>query len=122
MAGDEALRPGIIGAVAVALTREFDELTVSEEAKQRHGLTIDEEGRLHTYPAIARLGPLPLAVIQSTHDGYVKAAESRVLLGPDTPTRRLYEVASRNHSFSGGRDALLRDLDAAMAWILERPR
>src|SRR5512143_3051378 len=32
MAGDEALRPGVIGAVAVALTREFDELTVSEEA------------------------------------------------------------------------------------------
>ncbi len=63
-------------------------------------------------------GRFPLAVIQSTNDGYVRSAESRRLMGPDTPTRRLYEVESRNHSFGGGTDTLMRDLDDAMAWIV----
>ena len=116
-AGDPTLRPGIIGAVAIALTREFDNLTVPDEAKDRPGVEADEQGRLQTYPALRRLGRLPVAIIQSTNDSYVTSAESRRLLGPDTPTRRLYEVPSSNHSFGGGRDALMRDFDDAMKWI-----
>ncbi len=45
------------------------------------------------------------------------AAESRELLGPDTSERRLYAVESRNHSFGGGRDVLMSDLDDALRWI-----
>ncbi len=116
-AGDAALQPRIVGAVAIALTREFDELTIPDAAKPRAGVKTDEEGRLQTYPAITRLGAIPLAIIQSTNDSYVKSAESRQLLGPDTPTRRLYEVPSSGHSFGGGEEALMRDLDDAMAWI-----
>src|SRR5262249_601249 len=105
-AGDPALKPGIMGAVAIALTRDFDLLTLPEQARQLHGVTMDEKGRIQTYPAIERLGSIPLAIIQSTNDNYVPSAESRRLLGPDTPTRRLYEVKSRNHSFEGGQTAL----------------
>ena len=115
--GDPTLQPLIVGAVAIALTREFDELTIPDQAKRLPGVSVDAEGRIQTYPAIQRIGSIPLAIIQSTHDSYVPSAESRRLLGPDTPTRRLYEVESRNHSFGGGRDALMRDLDDAMKWI-----
>ena len=66
------------------------------------------------------LGSTPLAVIQSTHDSYVPAAESRELLGADTPTLRLYEIESKNHGFSDAREALMRDIDEALQWVEER--
>ena len=116
-AGDPSLKPGIVGAVAIALTREFDDLTIPDSAMATVGVTKDDRGRLQTYPALERLGSLRLAVIQSTNDSYVRSSESRRLLGPDTSTRRLYEVESRNHSFGGGQEALMRSLDEAMMWI-----
>ncbi len=117
-AADRSLQSSIRGAVAVALTREADYLALPTEAERLPGVQKDKEGRLQTYPAIERLGSLPLAVIQSTGDKYVPAEESRRLMGPDTPTRRLYEVKAKDHSFGGGEDALMRDLDDAMKWIL----
>jgi dienelactone hydrolase len=116
-AGDRTLRPVIVGAVAVALTRELDYLAVPEGAERLPGVEMDQKGRVRTYPAIERLGSIPLAIIQSTNDKYVPAAQSRRLLGPDTPTRRLYEVQARDHSFGGGEAALMRDLDDAMKWV-----
>jgi len=116
-AGDPTLKTGIVGALAIALTREFDDLTVPDNARQLPNVKMDDKGRLQTYPAIERLGSIPLAIIQSTNDSYVPSAESRRLLGPDTRTRRLYEVQSKNHSFAGGREPLMRDIDAAMSWI-----
>ena len=116
-AGDAALRPGIVGAVAIALTREFDDLTVPDTVAGRPGVQTDDKGRLQTYPSLQRLGSMPLAIIQSTNDSYVRSSESRRLLGPDTPTRRLYEIESKNHSFGGGQVPLMRALDDAMTWV-----
>jgi len=121
-AGDSTLRPNIAGAVAIALTRELDYLHVPQRAGRSHGIRLDENRKVRTYPAIERLGSIPLAIIQSTNDKYVPSAESRRLLGPDTPTRRLYEVEARNHSFSGGQEALMRDLDDALKWIAATTR
>ena len=115
-AGDAALKPGIVGAIAIALTREFDDLTVADSVAGRPGIQADDKGRLQTYPALQRLESLRLAVVQSTNDSYVKSSESRRLLGPDTPTRRLYEIDSKNHSFGGGKPALMHALDEAVAW------
>lgn len=120
-AGDAALRAGMTGAVAVALTREFDDLTIPDSLIGNPGIETDDQGRLQTYPSLQRLGSMRLAIIQSTNDSYVPSAESRELLGPDTPTRRLYEIEAKNHSFSGGRPALVNALDEAMAWVSERP-
>ncbi len=116
-AGDPALKAGIAGAVAIALTREFDDLTIPDSAAALPGVKTDEKGRLQTYPSLQRLGSMRLAVIQSTNDSYVRSSESRRLLGPDTPVRRLYEVDSKNHSFGGGQAALMQALDDAMTWI-----
>jgi len=116
-AGDAVLKPGIAGAVAIALTREFDDLTVPDTVMGGPGVRADDQGRLQTYPSLQRLGEMRLAVIQSTNDSYVRSSESRRLLGPDTPTRRLYEIESKNHSFGGGKEPLMRALDDAMAWV-----
>lgn len=70
-----------------------------------------------TFGRIARLGQLPCAVIQATHDSYMPGAEARRLFGPDTPVRRFYEVDARNHRFSGGKAAFDTALLDALRWI-----
>jgi len=116
-AGEPSLQPNIRGAVAIALTRESDYSTPPAPEERGTAIKLDEKGGILLYPALDRLGSIPIAVIQSTHDSYVPSAESRRLMGPDTPTRRLYEVEARNHSFGGGQDKMLRDVDEALNWI-----
>jgi fermentation-respiration switch protein FrsA (DUF1100 family) len=115
--GEPTLQRHIRGAVAIALTREGDYMAAPDETRQSKALQLDEKGRVLTYPAIDRLGSIPIAVIQSKGDKYVPAEESRRLFGPDTPTRRLYQVEASNHGFSGGQDELIKDLDDALTWI-----
>ena len=109
------LRVGMAGSVAIALTREDEDVRAST-GRRRSELKVDEQG-LQIYPSLAAVKGTRLAVIQSTNDHYVRAAESRELLGPDTPERRLYAVEARNHAFGGGRDTLMSDLDDALGWI-----
>jgi dienelactone hydrolase len=112
------LRGGVGGAVAIALTREADYLhaPAGERAPE---IQVDDQGRLQLYPALKLLGSTRLAVIQSTNDNYVPAAESRQLLGPDTSTLRLYQVEAEDHGFSDARDKLMQDLDDALRWVEE---
>ena len=112
------LRGGIGGAVAIALTREADYLR-APEGERGAEIQVDDQGRIQLYPALQLLGSTRLAVIQSTNDSYVPAAESRQLLGPDTPTRRLYEVEAKDHGFSNARSKLMQDLDDALRWVEE---
>ncbi len=110
------LRDDLKGAVAIALTREADFLHASE-AERRLGVQVDNQDRIQLYAALKFLGSTPFAVIQSTNDSYVPAAESRQLLGADTATLRLYPVESEDHGFSDARDTLMHDLDDALRWI-----
>jgi predicted esterase len=112
------IRDGIGGAIAIALTREADYLR-APPAERTPNIQVDDKGRIQIYPALKFLGSTPVAVIQSTNDPYVPAAESRELLGPDTPTLRLYEVEASNHRFGGAHDKLIEDVDDAMRWILQ---
>jgi fermentation-respiration switch protein FrsA (DUF1100 family) len=114
------LRQGLAGAIAIALTRESDYLKAPEPEDRLPEIRVDKKDRMQLYPALELIGSTPFAVIQSSNDRYVPAAESRELLGPDTPTLRLYEVPARNHRFGGGRAALLTDLDDALRWIENR--
>jgi len=119
MAVHREMQQDLAGGIAIALTRESDYLRAPDPTSSQVPFQLDSEGRIEIYPALQYLGPVPLAVIQSTNDRYVPSAESRRLLGPDTSTRRLWEVEARNHGFGGGRDALLRALDDALRWVEE---
>jgi len=108
------LRDGIGGAVAIALTREADYLHAPKDDSRTQ---VDDQGRIQLYPALKFMGSARLAVIQSTNDSYVPAAESRELLGPDTPTLHLYTVEARDHGFSDARPQLMQNLDDALHWV-----
>ncbi len=113
---NQRLHVGLAGGIAIGLTRE-DDYVRAPTGRRRHELTVDDQGRLEIYPPLATVSGTRLAIIQSTRDHYVGAAESRKLLGPDTAARHLYAVDARNHMFGGNRAALLRDVDDALAWI-----
>jgi type IV secretory pathway VirJ component len=116
-AAERHMKGHVAGGIAIALTREADYLHAPPPAERDPAIQVDDKGRIQVYPVLQRLESIPIAVIQSTHDRYVPSAESRRLMGPDTPTLRLYEVKARNHGFDGGRDQLLHDLDDALKWI-----
>jgi hypothetical protein len=115
--GTATLRAGIAGGIAIALTRESDYITAPPVAERTPFMKLDDKSRLLTYPLLDQFGSTPVAVIQSTNDKYIGAKDSRALMGPDTATRRLYEVPAKNHSFSGGEDEMLKDVDLALDWI-----
>jgi hypothetical protein len=124
-----SLQPDLAGGVAIALTLESDYGKAQPPRPGEAAMPIDARGRILIYPQIEKMGAVRLAVIQSTRDSYVPSAESRRLMGPDTSTRRLYEVDASNHSFGGAKDTMLANLDAALEWIaagvqgrLARPR
>jgi hypothetical protein len=73
-----------------------------------------------TYSLLRALDPMRVAVIQSTHDGYLPAARARELLGPDTRGRRLISIEARNHRFSGATAPFQTALVDMLNWISER--
>ncbi len=107
------LREAVSGVVAVALTREEEYVRWYRRLLllPRREVMVDVEEYL------PQLGDLPLAVVQSTDDKYLRAADARVLLGPDGPRRWLQVVEARNHSFAGARAPMYAAIQHALQWI-----
>jgi type IV secretory pathway VirJ component len=102
-AGQSPLQKELTGVVAVGLTREEEYLQLDD-----------------LYGYLPRLGQLRLAVVQSTHDSYVPAAEARRLLGQDTADRQLREVPAKNHTFSDARGAMYDAIRGSLGWVTGR--
>jgi fermentation-respiration switch protein FrsA (DUF1100 family) len=118
-AGRQEVRAGLAGVMAVALTKE-EEYVWHYRVRRRQArgeLPTRELVMFDTYGSLGRLRSLPLAVIQSTRDNYLPAADARKLFGPDTELRRLYPIEAENHSFKGARDALYAQMAASLSWI-----
>ncbi len=111
-AGDRDLQSEIAGLIAVALTREEEHIV-----RRRNGRDPAELAEIKTYEYLKRFLTLPVAVIQSTHDGYLPAAAARKLFGPDTAYRKFHAIEARNHSFWCGCDELQAMMDETWRWI-----
>jgi hypothetical protein len=115
-AGQRALRRSISGVLAVALTREEEYVKWFRRLRLRAARPRDRV-MVEVYDYLPRLGDMPLAVVQSTHDGYLPAADARALFGPDTPYRWFQPVPARNHSFGGARTEMYRSMQRSLQWI-----
>lgn len=103
IAADEGgLGAPVAGVLAVALTAEEEFVT----------------GQPEPYEDLPRLGDIPVAVVQSTRDGYLPSDAARGLFGPDTPYRWFQAVQARNHSFGGARPQLYLAVRRALTWLL----
>jgi len=101
--GEERVRAEIAGVLAVALTAEEEYVGTPDMVR--------------IYPSLPRLGDVALAVVQSTHDKYLSAAQARTLFGADRPRRRLISIDAKDHSFGGAHDALYDAMQDALDWI-----
>jgi alpha-beta hydrolase superfamily lysophospholipase len=66
---------------------------------------------------IARLAPLPLAAIHSTHDEFVSIAEINRLMTRASEPKRLWMIEAADHRFSNNEQELDRRLFEALTWI-----
>lgn len=124
-AAEPALRAQTKGVVAIGLAADED-LQVDDDDTD-DGPAGDAAGAAdaatapphpwQTYEQARHLAPLRYVVIQADRDDYLPAAQARVLFGPDTADRRFYDVAARNHRFSGGHAAFLAALTSALSWV-----
>ncbi len=118
-AGQRTVRANVTGVLAIALTKEEEYVWHYRLRRGQFppGTPRRERVMIETYEYLSRLSTLPVAVIQSTHDGYLPAADARQLFGPDTDTRRFHAVEARDHSFRGGRDELYVQARQSLDWI-----
>jgi hypothetical protein len=103
-AGDDLLRGRLHGVVALGLCPDEERVRGAD-------------GFARPYRDTALLGELPLEVIQSTRDRYMRAAGARLALGPDTSLRALHAIEAESHTFVGGREALLEQLRTSLGRV-----
>jgi fermentation-respiration switch protein FrsA (DUF1100 family) len=66
---------------------------------------------------VARVAPLPLAAIHSTHDEFVPVAEVERVLKAASEPKRLWIVNAADHRFSDNLEEFDRQLLEAIAWV-----
>jgi fermentation-respiration switch protein FrsA (DUF1100 family) len=65
----------------------------------------------------ARVSPVPLAAIHSTHDEFVALPEIRGILAQAREPKQLWVIEAADHRFSDNQPELQRRLKEAIAWI-----
>jgi dienelactone hydrolase len=119
-ASDPSLQPRLLGVIALGLPRQnelgwrFRDSLIYLTHKTPNEPTFDSGDY------VDRLGPVPLAVLHSTHDEYVPLSDVEALMKSPGGTKRLWVIAASNHRFSDDGGELDRCLDEALAWVRAR--
>jgi dienelactone hydrolase len=66
---------------------------------------------------VARVSPVPLAAIHSTHDEFVALPEIHDILAQAREPKKLWVIEAADHRFSDNQPELQRRLKEAIAWI-----
>ncbi len=66
---------------------------------------------------VAQVAPVPLAIVRSTHDEFVPAAETEKIWAAAREPRRLWTIDAADHRFSDRQPELQHALQEAVAWI-----
>jgi pimeloyl-ACP methyl ester carboxylesterase len=118
-AGRRVLRHELWGVVAVGLTEEEEYVRWFRLIGGRVAAPRGTAVMVELYDYLPLLGPVPISVIQSTHDKYLPAAEARRLFGSDTDRRRLQAIEARDHSFGHARSALYATIHDSLTWVAQ---
>ncbi len=71
---------------------------------------------------ISRLTPVPIAMLQSSHDEFVPVRESRQLFDAAQEPKRYFAIDAQNHRFDGNLAEFHRSLQEALQWLAQVPR
>jgi fermentation-respiration switch protein FrsA (DUF1100 family) len=66
---------------------------------------------------VAAVAPLPLALVQSTHDEFVPLAETQRILARASEPKRLWVIDAVNHRFSSNLPEFDARLMEAITWV-----
>lgn len=70
---------------------------------------------------VARMAPLPFAMIHSSRDEFVPVTEATAVMARAAEPKRLWIVQASNHRFSGNHPEFERTLLEALDWIHSQP-
>jgi len=116
---DPAGRADLRGVVAIGLP-ELNELawrwsdSVIYVTKK-----VPNEPTFNSKDFVGKLTPIPLMVIQSTHDDFVPLATAQEIFGRAQEPKQIAFIEARDHRFEGERPAFWQALDRALAWFEE---
>jgi hypothetical protein len=113
-AGPNMLKPYLAGVLAIGLTGE------EEYVRHPRGGRSRQLVMLQTYGYLPQLAEVPVAVIQSTRDGYLPADEARRRFGPDNASRELIAIDAADHNFGGALDLLYSEMERSLEWLVQR--
>ena len=122
VASEHAFASQLAGLVAIGLA-DSERLEIAADSDDdpvpAPPAAADERpSRSHAmYPLLARIAPRRSVVIQASGDGYLPAADARVLFGSDSTASRLVAIDARNHRFGGGESAFAAALVDAVTWV-----
>jgi type IV secretory pathway VirJ component len=116
-ATDPATRLRIAGVIAIGLP-EVNELGW----RWKDALTYlthrpPDEPAFSAAATVGAVGPVPLALVQSTHDEFVTLPETRRILDHASQPRQLWLVDAANHRFSNALPAFDARLLEVIEWV-----
>ncbi len=119
---DPSVRPGLAGVVAIGLP-ELNELAWRWSDSVIY-LThkVPNEPTFNSKDYVGKLAPLPLAMIQSTHDDFVPIATAREIFGRAQEPKQFVQIDARSHGFDDQREVFWQALDRALAWFKSVPK
>lgn len=116
-ASDPSAKRMIAGVIGLGLTERNELGWRWKDAAiyLTHG--VPDEPTFATSSVIARIGPLPLAAIQSTGDEFASPADVERAIARASEPKRLWIVPARDHRFSDNEIEFDRRLLEALAWV-----
>jgi hypothetical protein len=75
------------------------------------------EPHFDSMPLLPRVSPLPLAMIHSSGDEYVKPDLARKMFDRAAQPKRFFLVEARNHHYNGNQGDFFRAMREALEWI-----
>jgi dienelactone hydrolase len=119
---DPSVRPTLLGVVAIGLP-ELNELAWRWSDSVIYVThKVPNEPTFNCKDYVGKLAPLPLAMIQSTHDDFVPVATAREIFARAQQPKQFALIDARSHRFDGQREAFWQALDRALAWFESAPK
>jgi alpha-beta hydrolase superfamily lysophospholipase len=119
-ASGATLKPSLEGVIGLGLP-ELNELGWRFRDQMIY-LThrVPREPLFHSSEFVPLLAPVPLALIQSTHDDFVPPEVTQLFMTLPGGPKRLWSIDAKSHSFGGSEDEFRKAVGEALAWLSEQ--
>ncbi len=119
---EAAIRPSLRGVVAIGLPEKNELAWRWSDAVIYITHKVPNEPTFNSKDYIGKVAPLPLVMIQSTHDDFVPVDVAREIFARAQGPKKLNLIDARSHRFDGQREAFWQALDGALAWFETVPK